>query len=281
MANSGATATTAVFIPVRLSSTRLPFKAMRKIHGKPCIQHLVERVGRSQKIGMVVLCTTLNSADDELVGVADKLGIKCFRGSETDILERYRQAARAFGVRNIVNVDGDDIFCEPAFIDATSAMLNSGEPAPDCILWKDAPLGSSPVGIKVEALEKVCSLKDASNTETGWPRFFTETGLFRVVYMRPDDPELRDTGIRLTLDYEDDLLLFEKIYDNLQEPFSLKDIVRLLRSKPELLKLNEGVRDIYMQNFNRKAVKVKLKGTPSASGGDDDNGATAAATGRQ
>jgi spore coat polysaccharide biosynthesis protein SpsF len=254
---------------------------MRKIHGKPCIQHLVERVGRSQKIGMVVLCTTLNSADDELVGVADKLGIKCFRGSETDILERYRQAARAFGVRNIVNVDGDDIFCEPAFIDATSAMLNSGEPAPDCILWKDAPLGSSPVGIKVEALEKVCSLKDASNTETGWPRFFTETGLFRVVYMRPDDPELRDTGIRLTLDYEDDLLLFEKIYDNLQEPFSLKDIVRLLRSKPELLKLNEGVRDIYMQNFNRKAVKVKLKGTPSASGGDDDNGATAAATGRQ
>lgn len=248
---------TAVFIPVRLSSTRLPAKATRNIKNKPCLQHLVERVKRSSKIDLSVLCTTTNKVDDELVDIANKLGIAHFRGSEVDILERYQQAARQFDVKNIVNVDGDDIFCEPSFIDITAeTLITTGA---DCILWKDAPLGSSPIGIRVDALEKVCALKDVSNTETGWTKFFTETGLFHVKYLRPIDAELRDTNIRLTLDYEEDLKLFEQIYNNLKEPFTLKDIVRLLHSKPELLKLNERLKDIYIQNFNSKAVKVKLK----------------------
>lgn len=251
---------TAIFIPVRLSSTRLPAKALRNIRNKPCIQHLVERIKRSQ-IDLIVLCTTTTKVDDELVDTANKLGIAYFRGSEVDILERYRQAARQFNIKSVINVDGDDIFCEPSFIDITTETLNTT--ATDCILWKDAPLGSSPIGIKVDALEKVCSLKDVSNTETGWTKFFTETGLFRVTYLRPADPELRDTNIRLTLDYEEDLKLFEQIYSNLKEPFTLRDIVHLLHSKPELLKLNEKIKDIYMQNFNSKSVKVKLKNNTS------------------
>jgi len=246
---------TAIFIPVRLSSARFPLKAMRKIQDKPCIQLLVERVKRSRKIGLIVLCTTTNKIDDELVNVAKGLDVECFRGSDVDILERYRQAARNHNVKNIVNVDGDDIFCEPSFIDLTSEKLADA----DCILWQDVPLGSSPIGIRVSALEKVCSIKDVSNTETGWARFFTETGLFRVIHLRPDDPELRDPSIRLTLDYEQDFKLFEKIYENLKEPFDLRDIVRLLRAKPELAKINENLKDIYMKNFNSKAVRVKLK----------------------
>jgi spore coat polysaccharide biosynthesis protein SpsF len=246
---------TAIFVPVRLSSTRLPLKAMRRIQDKPCIQLLVERVKRSRRIDLIVLCTTLHKNDDELVNVAKRLDIACFRGSDVDILERYRQAATKHNVKQIVNVDGDDIFCEPSFIDLTAEKLADA----DCVLWQDVPLGSSPVGIRTSALEKICSIKDVSNTETGWTRFFTETGLFNVVRLRPDNPELRDPNIRLTLDYEQDFRLFEKIYENLKEPFDLADIVRLLRAKPELAKINENLKDTYMKNFNSKAVRVKLK----------------------
>jgi spore coat polysaccharide biosynthesis protein SpsF len=246
---------TAIFIPVRLSSTRLPLKAMRRIQNKPCIQLLVERVRRSRRIGHIVLCTTTSKNDDELVNLAKRLDIECFRGNDVDILERYRQAAIKYNVKSIVNVDGDDIFCEPSFIDLTSEKLDDA----DCVLWQDVPLGSSPVGIRTSAIEKICSIKDVSNTETGWTRFFTETGLFRVIRLRPDEHQLRDPSIRLTLDYEQDFRLFEKIYENLKEPFDLKDIVRLLRAKPELAKINANLNDIYMKNFNSKAVRVKLK----------------------
>src|SRR5690606_26793491 len=133
----------------------------------------------------------------------------------------------------------------PSFIDITVEELKTANV--DCILWKDTPLGVSPIGVKAGALEKICSIKDTQNTETGWMKFFTETGMFRVKHLRPRDTELTDTSIRLTLDYDEDLRLFEKIYEKLKEPFSLKDIVKLLHTNPELQKLNENVKEIYMQ----------------------------------
>ena len=247
----------AVFVPVRLGSTRLPSKAIRKIKGKPIFQLLIERIKRAEEPDMIVLCTTTNSIDDDIVRLAKKIGIDYFRGSEIDVLERYQQAARKFNVKNIVNVDGDDIFCDPTFIDITSRILKSSNF--DFIGWKNAPLGTSPVGVKVEALEKVCSLKETINTETGWGKFFTETGLFQVKYLSPDDPELTDSNIRLTLDYPEDLELFEQIYDNLNEPFSLKDIIQLFRKKPSLMKINENVKEIYWKNFSNKSTEVKMK----------------------
>ncbi len=247
----------AIFIPARLSSTRLPSKALLSLHGKPALQNLIERIKRCKEPDSVILCTTTKPEDDKLVDLARRMDIKYFRGSEHDILERYAQAAAKFGVTHIVNVDGDDIFCDPLLVDITAKELLKSHA--EFIIWKNLPLGTTPVGINVKALQKVCSLKESENTETGWGRFFTETGLFEVKHLYSDDVELNDTNIRLTLDYPEDLELFNKIYGRLKEPFFLKDIVKLLHDNPELLKINEKVKDVYKQNFENKAAQLKMK----------------------
>lgn len=249
--------TTAAFIPVRLSSTRLPSKALLNLHGKPCIQLLIERVKRSKKLDLIVICTTTDSLDDKIIEIAKKLGIEYSRGSKKDILQRYLNAAIQFDVKYIVNVDGDDIFCDPALIDQTVKRLKESDV--DFIMWRGLPFGSTPLGLKVNALKKICAIKDTKDTDTGWPKFFTETGLFQAVCMSSNDPNINDENIRLTLDYPEDLKLFEKIYENLKEPFSLKDIITLLHKKPELKKLNENLTKNWKQNFKRKSTKVKLK----------------------
>src|SRR5690348_12934070 len=94
----------AVFIPVRLDSTRLPRKAMLDIEGKPAIVHLIERLQLASLPQMIVLCTTTDSTDDELVGVANSCGIRHCRGSKEDLLKRYHQAVNENGVNQIVNV---------------------------------------------------------------------------------------------------------------------------------------------------------------------------------
>jgi spore coat polysaccharide biosynthesis protein SpsF (cytidylyltransferase family) len=142
-------------------------------------------------------------------------------------------------------------------IDKTAQELNSTDA--DCILWRGLPIGASPVGIRASALEKICSLKETTNTETGWTKFFTETGLFKVKYLDPPDAELADKGLRLTLDYPEDLELFEQIFDNLDEPFDLRDIVRLLHKNPRLQRINDCVKAIYDQNFASKSTEVRLK----------------------
>jgi len=248
---------TAIFIPVRLSSSRLPGKALKTINNKPCFQLLVDRVKRTKNIDLIVLCTTKNPVDDKLVKLAEKLNIFWFRGSEIDVLKRYLDASKKLGVDYIVNVDGDDIFCEPELIDLTVKILQTKNY--DFVVWKNLPLGVSPVGLKVDALKKICKLKNTENTETGWGKFFTETGLFQVKYLDPPRSELKNQNIRLTLDYPEDFELFKKIYENLKEPFSLKDIIQLFRKKPSLMKINENVKEIYWKNFSNKSTEVKMK----------------------
>ena len=56
-----------VFIPIRLSNTRLPKKALKEINGIPVVQYLIDRIKKSKKIRNVVICTTNNENDNQLV----------------------------------------------------------------------------------------------------------------------------------------------------------------------------------------------------------------------
>ena len=141
---------TAAFIPVRLSSTRLPSKALLKICGKPCIQYLIERIKKVENLDGIVLCTTENIVDDKIVELAKDMKIEFFRGSEKDVLDRFKNAALKFQVENIVNIDGDDILCELEFIKKTVNELKKNQV--DYVSWKNMPLGTTPIGMKTSAL---------------------------------------------------------------------------------------------------------------------------------
>jgi spore coat polysaccharide biosynthesis protein SpsF len=250
---------TAVFIPVRLSSTRLPSKALLEISGKPCIQYLIERIKKIQGIDGIILCTTKNPIDNKIVDFAKKMNVNVFRGSEEDILDRFYNTAIQFQVENIVNVDGDDILCEPEFIYETANELKKNKV--DYISWEEMPLGSTPIGIKTTALKVICEQKNVQNTETGWGKFFTETDLFKTKTLTSDDPLLKNSNIRLTLDYPEDFKLFEQILTNLKEPINLKNIINFLHNRKDIQDLNKKVQDIYWENFEKKSIKVKMKKT--------------------
>jgi spore coat polysaccharide biosynthesis protein SpsF len=249
----------AIFIPVRLGSSRLPKKPLIKVKGKTLIQHLIERVKMAKLPNLVVLCTTNKPEDTVFVDIAKKCGVKCFRGNEKDILDRFLNAALEYNVDFIVNVDGDDIFCDSDLIDKTvEIFLKTGA---SFIKWTMLPLGSSPLGIKVEALKKVCQIKAEKNTETGWGRYFTDTGLFDVKHIEPEEEQLKCPDVRMTLDYSEDLRFVKEIFNRLYAPgkvFTLKDILRLLKEEPGLVEINRGVQDKYWERF-RKRAKIKLR----------------------
>lgn len=248
---------TVAFIPVRLSSTRLPGKALINICGKPAIQYLIETVKSVKNLDGIVICTTTNPNDDKIVEFARQLKVNIFRGNEMDILDRFKNAALEFKVENIIIIDGDDLFCELEFIEQTVAELEKNKF--DYVYWKNLPLGTTPVGIKTSALVKICDEKNTENTETGWGRFFTQTDMFNVKYLTSDNLELLDLDIRLTLDYREDLALFKEILMNLEWPFNLKDIVRLLNDRKDIKDLNKSVKDDYWKNFENKSAQIKMK----------------------
>lgn len=253
----------AIFITVRMKSTRLSGKALLEIKGKPVIEHLIDRLKLSNLPDWIVLCTSTHPDDAVLADVAHNNSIECFRGSEDDKLDRYLNAAQRYGVDFVVVTEGDNIFYEPEIIDGIIELYLSTKV--DYISCLELPLGTAPHGIKVEALEKVCQIKSEMDTEV-WGGYFRDSGLFKVEYLEIQE-ELRHPEMRMTLDYPEDYEFFEAIFDRLYSPgkvFSLRDILSLLRDNPQLMDINRKAQAAYMEHL-KKSAPVKFKDIPSAS----------------
>ena len=253
----------AIFITARMKSTRLPGKALLEIKGKPVIEHLIDRLKLAKFPDLIVLCTSTHPDDAVLADVAHNNSIECFRGSEDDKLDRYLKAAQRYGVDFIVVTEGDNIFYEPEIIDGIIELYLRTKV--DYISCLELALGTAPHGIKVEALEKVCQIKSETDTEV-WGGYFTDSGLFKVEYLEVS-AELRHPEMRMTLDYNEDYQFFKEIFNRLYRPgkiFSLRDIISLLISNPQLIDINRNVQEAYMEHL-KKSAPVKFKNIPSAS----------------
>jgi spore coat polysaccharide biosynthesis protein SpsF len=255
----GDTIKTAIFIPVRISSTRLLNKPLLKIKGKTVIEHLIDRMKSAKLPDVIVLCTTTNQEDKKLVNIAKKNKIEYFRGSEKDIIKRFFEAAMKYDIDFIVNVDGDDILCDPEYVDKTIDIFLKNNP--DVIKWEGLPFGAAPLGIKVGALKKVYSTKDVDDTETGWGLYFTENKLFNVEILQADSA-VRYPDIRMSLDYPEDFDFFNKIFEELYVPgktMSLLNVITFLRRNPQIIRINTGLQKKYLKRFKKMSVKLKSK----------------------
>lgn len=251
----------AIFITVRMKSTRLPRKALLKIKGKPAIEHLIERLKLAKLPNLIVLCTSTHPDDTVLVNVARENHIEYFRGSENDKLGRYLNAALTHDIDFVVVTEGDNIFYDPGIIDEIVELYIRTKA--DYITCKGLPLGTSPHGINLEALKRICQIKAETDTEV-WGAYFTDSGLFKVEYLEVKDEELRHPEIRMTLDYPEDYEFFEEIFARLYSPgkiFSLRDILSLLRSNPQIMDINRNVQEEYLKHI-KESAPVKLKNLP-------------------
>ena len=104
-------------IIARLSSTRLPNKNILPIMGKPMIQHLAERIARSNLVSKVIIATSNLPSDDPLEELANKIGIGCYRGSLDNVMERITGAAKKYDCEVLVEILGDNPLVHSDLID--------------------------------------------------------------------------------------------------------------------------------------------------------------------
>jgi len=247
----------AIFITVRTGSTRLLDKALLKINERSTIELVIDRVKRSKKAQIIVLCTTESKNDDILCEIANRNGIFFFRGSAEDKLMRWKGAAEKYDVDFFVTSDGDDLLCDPELIDlAFEQFERSGA---DFIEGKNVPCGGFTYGIKVSALNKVCEIKESTDTEMMWV-YFTDTGLFKTETLKNIPKVLQRPEIRMTLDYDDDLKFFKVIFDHFSDnsAFTLRDVVKFLDENPDVIKINQYLQERFLDN-QRSRTKLVLK----------------------
>ncbi|MGI8401536.1 MAG: cytidylyltransferase domain-containing protein [Gemmatimonadaceae bacterium] len=250
---------TAIFLSIRDKATRLPNKATLEVGGKPVIERLLTRLKTSREAELIALTTSVNPDDAHLMRRARQAGLEAFAGSEDDKLQRYLDAARAFDVAFAVIVDGDDLFCSVDHIDESIRRFRKD--SADYITQEGLPLGAASFGIRIGALEWVVSTKSESDTEV-WGEYFTSRSDFRVVTIKETDPVLRQPGVRMTLDYPEDLAFFRAIYDEYRgesEP-TLGEVMAILHDHPQILDINREAQLRYEDNL-RLRKPARFRGT--------------------
>lgn len=101
-------------IQARMGSSRLPGKTLKDLNGKPLIDHVIERALFVLKIDQIVLATTTNIEDDQLVShVSKRYGIAVYRGDPDDVRSRFVQIGARWGAESIIRITADDPFKDP------------------------------------------------------------------------------------------------------------------------------------------------------------------------
>ena len=96
-----------------MGSTRLSNKVLLKICNKTIIELIVERLRRIKDIDKIILATSLNPENKQLVAEAKRLKIAYWQGSEENVLDRFYQASLKFKPDTIVRVTGDCPLIDP------------------------------------------------------------------------------------------------------------------------------------------------------------------------
>ena len=241
----------------RLKSTRLPKKLLLKIKGKPVLEHMIDRLKIAKNIDNIVICTSYDEMDKPLIKFAEEQNICSYAGHPDDVLARMLGASEKFGFDYILTITADCPLVDPFYADkVVNKFLESNA---DLIRQFDLPHGAFSYGIKVSALKKVIGLKNTQDTEV-WGRYFTDTGLFDVLDMEIDSFHKRP-GLRMTLDYPEDLDFLSVIFDELYEKnnfFTLDQILSLLDLKPEIIEINKNCGKKFKKRFDSQS-EPKLK----------------------
>lgn len=226
----------------RMGSTRLPGKVLMDIGGHTALARVITRLSRSRRIDEMVVATTAAPLDDEIVTESKRIGVKCFRGSENDVLARYCQAAGAFRANVVVRITSDCPLIDPEIVDQVIEKYVTEKADFACnVLPRSFPRGLDSEVFSTTALTKAENLAhEPYQREHVTPVFYERQDLFRIVSVSAERDYSR---YRWTLDTPEDLELIRAIYShfNNSNDFRWREVITLMERLPHLEATNAHI----------------------------------------
>jgi len=242
----------------RMKSTRLPKKLTIKIKEREVISWMIERAKLRFKKEDIVIATSTNPQDDALEDIANREGIKVFRGGEEDVIKRLYLAAKENKYDAFINITAD---CPLFGFDLIDSIENALEvEKADLVTQLDFPHGIFTYGIKTSSIEKILEIKKTDQTEVWGDYFYTNPDLFKVVKIDPSAEMIRP-DYRLTLDYPEDLEFFKAVYSHFglnTYKIGSKELVQFLDDNPCIVNINKECKALYQKRWEaQKATEIE------------------------
>jgi spore coat polysaccharide biosynthesis protein SpsF len=232
--------TTACIVQARMASTRLPAKVLKDLAGEPVLGHVLRRSKAIPGVDVVV-CATVESADCEpIAALAQSYGAEVYRGSETDVLDRYTRAARAVDADVVMRVTSDCPLIDPGVCGEVIALrAKAGVDYAANNYSQGFPHGLDCDAFTRGALERAHGeAREAHDREhvTTWMKRQSDLKQARI-----DGPGDERARYRWTLDYPEDLAFFRALFCYLPNGHARErwtEIAAVQRAHPELGAIN-------------------------------------------
>jgi len=234
---------TVAIIQARMSSSRLPGKVMADLAGRPVLGWVVRAARATLGVDEVWVATSTTGSDDAIVAWCSASSVPVYRGSESDVLDRYVGAVRASSAGIIVRITADCPFLDPAVVAQTirlRAMTGAAYASNvDPPTWPD--------GLDCEVVTAEALLQAATETKRSSDREHV-TPFVRRNYVRfPAETLIAPlpglAGENWTLDTPKDMKFLSAVAEKLPRDIapSYLDVLGVLDRDPQLMELNPRV----------------------------------------
>jgi spore coat polysaccharide biosynthesis protein SpsF len=230
-------------LQARTTSTRLPGKVLMDLAGEPMLAQQLRRLFRATSLADVVVATTVNAADDEVVTVARNEGARVYRGSEFDVLSRYHDAARYAQADVIIRVTADCPLLDPDVVNRVVDALDGNADYASNVVQRTFPIGLDVEAIRIETLAVIHSVATSpeAREHVTWYILQEQPDLFRRASVVDD---VDNSDLRWTVDTAEDIDLVRRLFADLglaERPVPYAQIVEHVRAHPELATANVAV----------------------------------------
>ena len=228
-------------IQARAGSTRRPAKVLADLGGRPVLEWVVRAARTANLVDEVIVATSTLAGDDVVADLADSLGVAVVRGSEDDVLSRFVAALDAHPADALVRLTADCPLLDPSLIDAVAGAWIA---APSLDYVSTVLVRSLPRGMDIE-LVTAGALRAVDRMAVGHDRVhvtsavYADPTAYRLLGLCVTPPA---NDLRVTLDTAEDLDLLRALVAELPDaPPQWRDVVAILRARPDLVAINADV----------------------------------------
>ena len=170
-----------VIIQARTSSKRFKNKILYSFYGKPLIQHVIEKIKKSNKV-KIIISTSKKKEDDKLVKFLKYKKIKYFRGSLNNVAKRLYDTAISEDKSFFLRISGDSPFIDYRIIDKIIDIFenNRNFDLITNIFPRTFPSGQSVEVIKTHVLGKNLKFFSKLDKEHVTRYFYRNSSKFKI-----------------------------------------------------------------------------------------------------
>lgn len=228
----------------RVGSTRLPAKILKVVNGETLLETHLKRILKSKRITSLKVATTTEDGSDQIVEIAAKVGVRSFKGSVNDVLDRFYQTVKDDKPDYVVRLTSDCPLIDANIIDQVIDLaIESGADYVSNTLDLSYPDGMDCECFKFSALEKAwkeATLKSDREHVTPylWRNSTLKGGdIFKSECLRNGEDW---SDIRITVDTPEDFEVIRQILLDLGADKECKDYVEFIKRHKEISDINSS-----------------------------------------